>query len=50
LSPLEPKEWKERFGQAVDKATRGAGDPTALQEVTKQFLEQLEKHSCKTNP
>jgi tetratricopeptide (TPR) repeat protein len=44
------KEWKERFGQAVDKATRGAGDPTALQEVTKQFLEQLEKHSCKTNP
>ena len=42
--------WRQKFIEAAAKATRGPGDPTPMLEVKKQFLEQLEKHTCKTIP
>jgi hypothetical protein len=45
----DAEEWSQKFSQAADSATRGAGDPRPMLEVKKQFLIQLEKHRCKTH-
>jgi hypothetical protein len=42
--------WNQKFNHAFIEATRGEGDPREMLEVKKQFLEELVKQRCKTNP
>ena len=43
-------DWNEKFEQAFLKATQGEGDSTDMREVTRQFLQKLNKFTCKANP
>lgn len=45
----EENQWLQKSNDAFVKSTSGAGDPQALPEFKKQFLDAVKKHNC-VNP
>jgi hypothetical protein len=42
----DAERWNKELNQAYEKATQGAGDPTAVSDFKKRFLEVVEKQPC----
>jgi tetratricopeptide (TPR) repeat protein len=42
----DAEQWNTKLNQAYDKATQGAGDPAAMADFKKNFLQMVRKQSC----